>query len=366
MSKTISAGLLAHIQSECQTRATLWALILNYRKLNIAGSAGAVITTVEDHNIPVGRYVAIHGAAPASVTDVATGTWRFFEVTAATATTVTVSPAPAANAAGGTLHEAFGFTSHVDDLVRDGLLYRADTAFSPTAMSTTDRLQIPTIEMEGVMLPLLSVEGISEDDIAGGRLDFAEIRTQIVNYEDLSQGGLWLGRGYVGRVTVKNDQYVAELRGLTQIAAQQILELYSPGCRYDLGSRRCTIDLTLPAYSSSGSITGITTDRLIFTTGIGPDDFFKYGKVLWNTGLNAGLEMEIKIQAAGSVELWQPMPFAFTVGDTFTATAGCDKKLETCRDKFSNLINHGGFPHLPGEDKLAQVLVPKRGEVTTN
>ena len=365
MSKTLSAPLLAHFQSECQTRTTIWVLKLNYRRINIASAAGTTITTVEDHNISVGQYVSISNATGTAVDD-PHGTWRFHEVVGVTATTITTADPIGTYAGSGTLHESYGFTSHVEDIERDGLLYRAETAFTPTAAKTTDKLQIPTQEMEGVMLPLLSIDGISEDDIISGRVDFAEVRTQLINYEDLSMGGMWIGRGYVGKTTVKNDQYIAELRGLTQIASQQILELYSPGCRYDLGSRRCTVDLTDPSYLFTSTISGITTDRLLFTSGLGnPADFFKFGKVTWQTGENAGLEMEVKnFPGGGVVELWQPMPFAFTIGDSFQITAGCDKKLETCRDKFDNLINFGGFAHLPGEDNLAQVLVPKRPEVT--
>ncbi|NNE45688.1 MAG: DUF2163 domain-containing protein, partial [Rhodothermales bacterium] len=198
-------------------------------------------------------------------------------------------------------------------------------------------------------------------------LDFAEVRTQIVNYESLADGGLWLNRGYIGKVTVKNDQYVAELRGLSQIASQQILELYSPGCRYDLGSRRCTVDITTGPFFVTSSISTIVEDRIEFTSGLGQAaGYFDYGKITFTSGDNSGLAMEVKAHTGGgNIELWQPLPFAFQIGDTFEAVAGCDKTLATCRDKFSNLLNHGGFPHLPGEDELAKVLVPKRPDVTT-
>ena len=37
---------------------------------------------------------------------------------------------------------------------------------------------------------------------------------------------------------------------------------------------------------------------------------------------------------------------------TFTVIAGCDKSQRTCIDKFDNNINHGGFPNIPGPDKV--------------
>jgi uncharacterized phage protein (TIGR02218 family) len=38
------------------------------------------------------------------------------------------------------------------------------------------------------------------------------------------------------------------------------------------------------------------------------------------------------------------------VGDTFSATAGCDRTFATCRDRFGNTVNFGVFPHMPGTD----------------
>jgi uncharacterized phage protein (TIGR02218 family) len=39
-------------------------------------------------------------------------------------------------------------------------------------------------------------------------------------------------------------------------------------------------------------------------------------------------------------------------GDAILLTAGCDKRLETCRYKFSNALNFQGFPHVPADDWL--------------
>jgi uncharacterized phage protein (TIGR02218 family) len=39
--------------------------------------------------------------------------------------------------------------------------------------------------------------------------------------------------------------------------------------------------------------------------------------------------------------------------------AGCDKRFETCRLKFANLLNFRGFPDIPGDDWL--VSTPATG-----
>ena len=48
------------------------------------------------------------------------------------------------------------------------------------------------------------------------------------------------------------------------------------------------------------------------------------------------------------------------VGDDFVVRAGCDKRLETCRDRFANVVNFRGFPHIPGQDTV--IRYPNRGD----
>jgi len=72
------------------------------------------------------------------------------------------------------------------------------------------------------------------------------------------------------------------------------------------------------------------------------------------SALNAGRVAEVKLHAARAggiaIELWNPMPEIPAAGDAFTVTAGCDRQFATCRDKFANVINFRGFPHMPGND----------------
>lgn len=45
--------------------------------------------------------------------------------------------------------------------------------------------------------------------------------------------------------------------------------------------------------------------------------------------------------------LVQPLPNIPGVGDTFTVYPGCNKSMQACRDKFSNIIHYGGEPYAP-------------------
>jgi uncharacterized phage protein (TIGR02218 family) len=41
-----------------------------------------------------------------------------------------------------------------------------------------------------------------------------------------------------------------------------------------------------------------------------------------------------------------------TAGDDFVVRAGCDKRLETSRDRFANVVNFRGFRHIPCQDTV--------------
>lgn len=90
-----------------------------------------------------------------------------------------------------------------------------------------------------------------------------------------------------------------------------------------------------------------------------PDDSMNGGAVMWITGFNAGLVMEIKdfvaddgITIEQDVEMFLGMPFAVTVGDTAVVWRGCNGTQSICSGTFSNINNFRGEPYIPGRDFL--------------
>lgn len=90
--------------------------------------------------------------------------------------------------------------------------------------------------------------------------------------------------------------------------------------------------------------------------------WFTQGRLVFASGANAGFATEVKSHRVDGgvvrIELWQRPPETVAAGDTFVVTAGCDKRFETCRDRFANTLNFRGFPHMPGNDAVLAVSVP--------
>lgn len=245
-----------------------------------------------------------------------------------------------------------GFTEHDRDITYGGILYKATSGFTPSSISTNANMAVDTQDIEG----MLSSDSISEQDIFAGLYDSAQIEIFMVNYTDLTQGDIKLKKGWLGEVSLKNHQFIAEVRGLTQKLTQTIGELYSPSCRASLGDGRCQVNLSSHQFTTT--VTTVTSkQRMVCASLTQASADFTGGTVLFTSGDNAGLGMEIKEHAylSGSgadITLALPMPYNIAASDNLTVTRGCDKTLSTCKSKFNNIVNFRGEPHVPGLDKM--------------
>ena len=151
-----------------------------------------------------------------------------------------------------------GFTDHDSPIVIEGVIYEAETGFTPTAVAASSSLSVDNLDVEG----MLDAESITELDIMAGKYDFAEIEIFQVSYQEPEIGKLILRRGWLGEISVSNKRFVAEVRGMTQKLSQQVGQLYSPACRAELGDTRCKV--ALEAFSFDGVVEAVQS-RSIFT-----------------------------------------------------------------------------------------------------
>jgi len=245
-----------------------------------------------------------------------------------------------------------GFTDHDRDLTVDGEPYCACTGMTPTNVTSSSGLAVDNLDVESV----LEDNRITEADIAGGLYDGAEIRIFQVDWQNPDDGKINLRRGTIGNITIADDGFVAEQRSMMQALQHPVGSVVSPSCPYEWGRddgvrnrcQACTADFLV-----SGTVTGVTDWQVFQDTGrTEADRWFAYGLLTWQTGNNAGKRMEVsRYLADGTFTLFQPMPKAVQVGDTYQVYAGCDKAFATCRDKFNAAHSFGGYPHLPGNDK---------------
>ena len=255
----------------------------------------------------------------------------------------------------------FGFTDHDRELSFGGVTYEPESGFAASEIRSGADLAVDAQDAEGV----LTSDTITETDILDGRWDNAAVEVWRVNWDAVGQRVL-MRRGAIGQVRRGRLAFVAEVRSLAHLLNQTVGRTYQHACDAELGDTRCGIDLDDPAYQAGGSVTGVTGDRSFSASGL--DGFaggwFTLGRLTWTSGPNAGRVAEVTnhqvIAGARRLALLEAPMRPIAVGHDFVVRAGCDKRLETCHDRFANAVNFRGFPHIPGQDTV--IRYPNRGD----
>jgi uncharacterized phage protein (TIGR02218 family) len=248
---------------------------------------------------------------------------------------------------------SMGFTDHDKRLVFEGCEFRPETGLSARALSQSTGLSVDNTEAIGA----LSDAAITEADIAAGRYDGATIEAWLVQWSQPENRVLQF-RGAIGELTRSAGAFTAELRGLSERMNRATGRVYQRACTAVLGDAECGVALSAAGFWTTGEIVSVSEDRVLMLalSGVFVPRWFERGHCRIESGAAQGLGGAIKIDRVEGqlrrVELWDRLRCAMAVGDQVRLSAGCDKRMETCRLKFGNILNFRGFPDLPGDDWL--------------
>ena len=240
-----------------------------------------------------------------------------------------------------------GFTDHDRDLQYNGQTYLASSGYTAASMNSAAGLSPDDLEIDGV----LSSPAITEQDVIAGRWAGAAVTVMRANWSDLSAVDV-LRTGQIGEIKVSGQGYTAELRGLSARLQRQIVNTVQHQCDARLGDARCSVSVAPVA----APITSVSNSRSFAAASLThAAGHFRFGTVTWVTGENVGITRDIADHATGGViSLAVSCPYPIAAGDQINVTAGCDKLVSTCRDKFNNVLNFRGFPSVPGTDRAIQ------------
>ncbi len=121
---------------------------------------------------------------------------------------------------------------------------------------------------------------------------------------------------------------------------------YERSCPHSVYDGACGVNKAL--YALPVVVTGLTGTSLSYNASAVPDQsIYSYGAAAWT--VDGAVEMRgIEVAADSWVQLVGGT-YGLAVGDSITLYPGCDGLRSTCNNRFGNLLNHGGFPHMPGE-----------------
>ena len=259
--------------------------------------------------------------------------------------------------------QVFAFTSLDRPLTFRGVVHSPCNSLSATATE-----QSTTIGANGNMelLGIISDAGISEQELYNGLFDFAKF--EIWNVPWLNHGGetpFRLMAGTTGTMSHGTEGFSFEvLTGSANLRQRGLMENFTASCRYGFGSARdarCPVNLAAITVTGSATSTAVpaasntaTRRILIDSTRAETAGHFDLGILTFTGGANAGASSEIKRFEAGVFVLWSPLLFPVEVGDTYSATPGCNKSPADHMRFNADMVDYGGFPDVPGSDSINQ------------
>jgi len=245
----------------------------------------------------------------------------------------------------------FGFTDHDEKLVFEGLEFLPSFGLDSGEVASKLGSQVDSSEIVGI----ISSSAISEADVLLGKYDNATVESFKVNWKDVSVRAL-LRIDSVGEITRVDGVFRLELRSSQHSMNVNKGRVYQSLCDSYLGSAKCSIDIDLAVYKSDLTVLAIEGRQNIAVSLLSAfaDNWFTFGYGVWTSGKRAGKKDDIILQRESNnqsiIGFVEPVDEWVEIGDQITIFAGCDRRLETCSDKFSNVANFRGCPHIPGSD----------------
>ena len=237
-------------------------------------------------------------------------------------------------------------TSHDAPVTSDGSRHEPAPGMTPAAVTRSLGLEPQSAEATGA----LSSAALDEEDLSLGRWDGALVRLTVADWEDSEVPPIQLIAGELGSVNIADESFSAELRGAATALEAPVCPATSAECRALFGDKQCRVDLA----GRTVAARVIATDAGSLTLDIAVDDRFVLGRLRYMNDANCGLATVI-LSASGNVVEVRDLPrAAVESGCRVELREGCDKRFETCVNRFENAANFRGEPHLPGNDLLTR------------
>ncbi len=247
-----------------------------------------------------------------------------------------------------------GLTDHDEDILFQDCLHHAEGGMLSSAVDQSADLARDGLEIQAI----LSSSRLTETDLIKGTYDGAVFYLWLVDWQNPSNATL-LSRGYFGAVQRHGKKFSVNLEGPVAALQQKTGKVFQNDCDAILGDSRCRVFLDAAKWNATGSI--IKAEQRKITLPNLPafeNAMFTHGQLKFTSGALADTQATIREDAIQGGErmlvLWEGLPLVPAIGDTVELTAGCDKQFSTCRQKFSNVINFQGMPHIPSKQLLVK------------
>lgn len=250
-------------------------------------------------------------------------------------------------------NDVYRYTNYDFDLIVGGELYRSDGPIISRDGITlslgveVDNLSI-TIDVtdEETFESLRIVQAFHNGQMDGARFKLERIFMDASTPTDTSAGTIKLFEGRIIEPEFDRNTIQASVASdLDELNVQMPRNLYQPSCSNTLFDHAC--GLNRENYALETTIAAGSTASRILCDINQPQGWFTQGVIEFLEGGNKGLKRTIRLHELDVLLLTLPLLEYPEVGQRIKVYPGCDKRLETCQNRFNNFARFRGAPFIP-------------------
>lgn len=234
------------------------------------------------------------------------------------------------------------YTSADRDVTLEGNVYLA----APIKRNNIEGSQ--DVERTALKITMPADADFPEQFLASPPTDRIMVEVRRFHFLDSEIAFLWVGRV----VNVEHKEFEAIIlceSVVSSLKRPTLRRVYQTSCPHLLYGPECMLaaaSFAVPATLSSASGVQLTSAAFgALATG-----YLTGGYV--ELTLESNVNRAFVVSHSGStITTGLPLQGA-AVGSVVTAYPGCDHSIATCRTKFSNVLNYGGFPHIPVKNPM--------------
>lgn len=250
-------------------------------------------------------------------------------------------------------NDIYRYTNYDFDLIVAGELYYSDGPIISRDGITlslgveVDNLSI-TIDVtdEETFESLRIVQAFHNGQMDGARFKLERIFMDASTPTDTSAGTIKLFEGRIIEPEFDRNTIQASVASdLDELNVQMPRNLYQPSCSNTLFDHAC--GLNRENYALETTIAAGSTASRILCDIHQPQGWFTQGVIEFLEGGNKGLKRTIRLHELDVLLLTLPLLEQPQIGQRMRIYPGCDKRLETCQNRFNNFPRFRGAPFIP-------------------
>lgn len=188
----------------------------------------------------------------------------------------------------------------------------------------------------------------------------AAVEARVYTYDTVWATSTLVFKGFVNTVKASQCQVELSCVSFVEQARDNFPRMYITRiCNHRLYSPLCTLDPN--NWMDHGTIHSITNNRLgFYVSGVTinrEENWFRYGYVAKDVPhrwVTYSSPIQAVFYGGETINLMlfnvmHPIPYTWAPGMLIDMVAGCDKRIDTCKNKFGNFVHYLGFPHAPYE-----------------